>query len=72
MIFKFNTSPGFMAPVIKGMMAKQLNTLLVGLKFHLETGGLVDKKNIKNIMADYNIIGQNTNFETLVTPAYAA
>ena len=65
MIFKFNTSPGFIAPVLKGMMSKQLHTLMVGTKYHLETGGKVTKENIKSIMKGYDLIGENANFEVL-------
>jgi hypothetical protein len=65
MIFKFNTNPGFIAPVLKGMMSKQLHTLMVGTKYHLETGGKVTKENIKSIMKGYDQIGENANFEVL-------
>ena len=50
---KFTTKPAFMGGLMKGMMAKMLFKMLVGLKYHLETGNLVTKENIKAIMKDY-------------------
>ena len=71
-VMKFNTSPAFMAPMIKGMMKKQFQKLLVGLKYHLETNQLVTKENIKDIMSDYNDIGEGTNFEFMKQEASIA
>jgi len=72
MKFKFNTSPGFLAPALKGMMGKQLDTLMVGIKYHLETSGMVSKENIKSIMTGYKKVGENSNFDTLQEEAIVA
>jgi hypothetical protein len=49
---RFSTKPAFMAFIMKGMMNKMLTKMLVGLKFHLETGDSVTKQNISEIMKD--------------------
>ncbi len=49
----FSTKPGFMAGLMKGMVENMLFKMLIGLKFHLETGELVDKENSKNIFRMY-------------------
>jgi hypothetical protein len=49
----FTSKPAFMAPLMKGMMAKMLKKMLVGLKYHLETDELVTKSNINSIMKSF-------------------
>lgn len=58
----YNTKPAFMGGLMKGMMTKMLNKLLIGLKYHLETGKLVTKENIKFIVRDYNYLKSNSTF----------
>lgn len=58
----FNTKPAFMAAIMKGMMTKMINRMVIGLKYHLETGELVTKENIKDIMKSYNQLKGNKKF----------
>lgn len=66
----FNTKPRFMAIMMTGMMQKMLTKMLVGLKYHLETGDTVTKKNISNIMKDYKHLA-NGVFEQNLKHSYA-
>jgi alpha-galactosidase len=59
---KFTSKPAFMAPLMKGMMAKMLKKMLVGLKYHLETDQLVTKGNINSIMKGYRKLHDNESF----------
>jgi len=59
---QFNTSPVFMASILKGMVAKMFFKLLVGLKFYLETGQEVTKLNIKDIMKTYKMMNPHDTF----------
>lgn len=67
---KFNTKPRFMANLMKGMMQKMLSKMLVGLKYHLETGDSVTKNNISKIMKDYKYLA-NGVFEQNHEHSYA-
>lgn len=58
----FTSKPAFMAPLMKGMMAKMLKKMLVGLKYHLETDQLVTKSNINSIMKGYRNLQNNQSF----------
>ena len=58
----YNTKPAFMGALMKGMMTKMLNKLLIGLKYHLETGKLVTKENIKYIVRAFNNIENHKSF----------
>lgn len=58
---RFNTKPRFMAIMMTGMMQKMLTKMLVGLKYHLETGDTVTKENISKIMKEYKRLN-NTSF----------
>ncbi len=58
----FTSKPAFMAPLMKGMMAKMLKKMLVGLKYHLETDQLVNKSNINGIMKGYRKLQDNQSF----------
>jgi len=60
---RYNTKPSFLGGLMKGMMTKMLNKLLIGLKYHLETGKLDNKKNIKFIIRDYNNLNSNSTFD---------
>lgn len=70
-IMKFTTKPAFMAPMMKGMMANMLFKTLVGMKYHLETGNLVTKDNIKNIMKEYKQLNSNEAFTKKQKMVYA-
>lgn len=59
----FTSKPAFMAPLLKGMMAKMLKKMLVGLKYHLETDQLVTKSNINSIMKGYRKLHDSESFE---------
>ena len=61
---RLKTKPAFMSSLMKGMMSKMVGSMLVGLKYHLETGNLVTKENIKNIMKEYKKLGTNEAFAT--------
>lgn len=69
---RFNTKPAFMSLLMKGMMGKMLFKMLVGMKYHLETGNLVTKENIKEIMKDYKQLGNNAAFSDNLEVAYAS
>jgi hypothetical protein len=58
----FTSKPAFMAPLMKGMMAKMLKKMLVGLKYHLETDQLVTKGNINSIMKGYRKLHDKESF----------
>lgn len=69
---RFNTKPAFMAMFMKGMMRKMLLKMIVGMKYHLETGNLVTKENIKRIMKDYKHLNNNGVFTGNLEVAFAA
>ena len=60
----YSTKPAFMGALMKGKMANMLFTMLVGLKYHLETGQFVTKGNIKGIIKDYKQLQNNEAFMT--------
>ena len=60
---KFITKPAFLATLMKGKMAKMLNKMLVGLKFHLETDQSVTKGNINSIMKGFNNLKKGEGFQ---------
>jgi ribosome-associated toxin RatA of RatAB toxin-antitoxin module len=59
---RFTTKPVFVGALMKGMMAKMVKSMLIGLKNHIETGCLVTKENIKGIMKDYKQLNENEAF----------
>lgn len=59
---RFNTKPALVAGLMKAMMAKMVKSMLIGLKYHMETGGLVTKANIKGIVRDYKRLQGNEAF----------
>lgn len=69
---KFTTKPAFMATLMKGMMAGMLFKVLVGMKYHLETGKLVTKQNIKSIMKEYKSLQADEAFTSEQKVAFAA
>lgn len=60
----FTTKPAFLAAIVKLMMPKMLNKMLVGLKYYLETDQLVTKGNIDNIMKGFKNIKKGEGFQT--------
>ncbi len=52
-IMRFSSKPAFMAGMMKMMMKKMLFKVLIGLKYHLETGKHVTKENIAGIVKNY-------------------
>ncbi|MGI9533024.1 SRPBCC family protein [Lutimonas sp.] len=61
-IIHYNTSPAFMAGIIKGSMTKTFFKLLVGLKYYMETGEEVTKLKIGDIMKTYKSMDANESF----------
>jgi hypothetical protein len=59
---EFNTKPSFLAGLIKGMFKKMLFGVLVGLKYHLETGQLVSKNTFKPIFKKYQNLQVSQSF----------
>lgn len=49
----FTTKPSFMGIIAKGMFKKMLTNVLIGLKYHLETGRSVSKETFKPIYKQY-------------------
>jgi hypothetical protein len=47
------TKPSFMGFLLKGMFRKKFIDMLVGLKYHLETGEAVTKQTYKVIYSNY-------------------
>ena len=43
----FNTKPGFIGFLMKSPFKKKLTDMLIGLKYYLETGNQVSKKNLQ-------------------------
>ena len=72
MTMKFNTSPAFVAFLMKGMMRKMLYKMLVGLKYHLETGNMVTKENISEIMKDFKKLNNTEAFKDNFDASIAA
>lgn len=60
----YSTKPAFMGGLMKGKMGKFFMKLLIGLKYHLETGELVTKENIKEIERLYKSLDPAAGFET--------
>lgn len=60
---RYSTKPTFMGGLMKGKMSKFFMKLLIGLKYHLETGELVTKDNIKEIERLYKDLDEGTGFK---------
>ncbi len=65
----FSTKPGFMAVLMKSMVGNMLFKMLIGLKYHLETGELVNKGNSKNIFRMYKKLPDNGQFNGIAQAA---
>jgi hypothetical protein len=70
MTMRFSTKPAFMANFIKGKMNQMLSKMMIGLKYHLETDGVVTKENIKGIIKDYSRLDSNTAFSNKLEVEY--
>lgn len=53
-VMNYMTKPKFMAGMMKKPMSKRLKTMLIGLKYHTETGNIVTKSNISTAVREYN------------------
>ncbi len=60
--FSYSTSPGFMAPLMKSPMKSRMSKLLIGLKYHLETGKTLQETSFKSIYKDYKRLEPSTAF----------
>jgi carbon monoxide dehydrogenase subunit G len=70
--FSYTTKPSFMAGILKFPMTRSLHGVVVGLKYHIETGGLVTKKNVKKIVKEYKKLAAGTAFKHSIDLAVAA
>ena len=61
-IGRYNTSPGFMGWLVKGMMRGKLTDMLIGLKYYLETGTAVTKQTYKPIAKIYRQLAPQQAF----------
>ena len=68
---RFNTKPAFLGFILKVIMKKMVFRMLIGLKYHLETGNLVTKENIKGIVKDYNNLEAKEAFAIISDMALA-
>lgn len=59
----YSTKPAFIGGLMKGKMSRLFFKMLIGLKYHLETGELVSKEDIKEIHKAYNDLGANESFQ---------
>ncbi|MDP1676194.1 MAG: SRPBCC family protein [Bacteroidota bacterium] len=59
----FNTSPAFMGIMVKGMMKAKLTDMLIGLKYHLETGKTVSKQTYKPVSKMYQRLQPGQSFQ---------
>ncbi|MCK6609273.1 MAG: SRPBCC family protein [Bacteroidia bacterium] len=59
---EYNTKPAFMAVLVRSMFKKMLTSVLIGLKYYLETGKTVSKENYKVISKEYYSLPVGTTF----------
>lgn len=57
-----STKPAFIAGLMRGVLKKKLVDMLIGLKYHLETGKRVSKKAYKPIYKQYQQLQLNQSF----------
>ncbi len=62
----FNTKPRFARHFLGLGVKRLLKNTLIGLKYHLETGGLVSKQNIRTIRREYNNLGTDFLFSRVL------
>ena len=54
LVFHVSTKPAFMIHIMKSKMKDQFFNMLVGLKYHLETGRIVNNDEIKGLRTQYD------------------
>ena len=72
LIVRFRSKPAFMGFLMSMMMKRMLFDMLRGLKYHLETGELVTKENIKAIKRAYAGLSEGQIFSGLGVGASVA
>lgn len=60
--FVFRTTPAILASGMAGVMKKKLHEVLVGLKYHVETGKPLDKKNFKSLYSKFAKMTEEASF----------
>lgn len=58
----FTTKPAFMGAIMQGPFTKRLSDMLIGLKYHLETGKTVSKKSYRAIARQYRELALHGSF----------
>lgn len=58
----FTTKPSFMGALMKSPFKSRLTNLLIGLKYHLETGKNVSKKTFKPVYKQFKQLAPNESF----------
>ena len=61
-VARFSTKPSFMAGLLKTVFNKKLKDLLVGLKYHLETGKTVTKSTYKPVYKQFKQLQPQQSF----------
>lgn len=59
----YSTKPAFMGALMKGKMTKFFFKMLIGLKYHLETGRVVTRQNIREIQKEYQGLQPGESFQ---------
>ena len=62
LVFRFQSKPAFMAPLMKAPMKNRFKKLLVGLKYHVETGKNLQETSYKQIKNSYKKLEQRQAF----------
>lgn len=71
MRLKISTNPRLMIHLMKGKLKSQFFHLLVGLKYHMETNGIVTKENYKQIKEEYRMLDAEASFGVFANAAVA-
>jgi len=72
MEMRFRAKPAFIGILMAPMIRNMLSDMLKGLKYHLETGELVTKQNIKAIKREFARLREGQAFSGLGVGALAA
>ena len=62
MTFNYNTSPSFMAAIMKIPMKSKLGKLLIGLKYFIETGKTMQDSDFRSIFKTYKRLEEQEAF----------
>lgn len=62
LVFRYDTKPAFMASLMKIPMSSRFKKLLVGLKYHVETGKTLQDTSYKQIRKSYKKLTQQQAF----------